>query len=237
MIALCALNGRGRPITRPLEHRLEVLSNLCAPYARIADVGAGQGRLSRRLAQNGAIVCATERTRHGVIELQHYLKDTAISVRQGDGLGPLVSFPAVDAVVMAGMGSVVIQHILEQRHQLSYQPRFVIQVVQGWIAVHRYLRNAMARVHDAHLIRERGRIYATWIVTFPVTSGPTGDWDSRGLLQEFCADPLWPSLCGHEAEIRQNRLDRPLSESERRRVQQEFQYWQHQLHWAILDKP
>lgn len=236
MIASCGSNRRGRPITRPLEQRLRVLGDLCAPYARIADVGAGQGRLSRRLAEKGAVVYATERTPRGVTALQRYLAHTPITVLEGDGLGPLVGHVPFDAVVMAGMGSVVIQHILDQRTQLGYRPRFVIQVVQGMIAVHRYLWNRRALVHSAQFVQERGRIYATWVVTFPPSDEPVGDWSSRGLLQEFAGDPLWSEVCGHETQIRQTRLARSLPESERMRIQEELQYWQGQWELATLDR-
>lgn len=201
---------------------------MCQPYARIADVGAGQGRLSRRLAQNGAVVYATERTPRGVRELQDYLSGTSITVLAGDGLGPLVGQDPFDAVVMAGMGSVVIQHILEQRQQLPYHPRFVIQVVQGMIAIHRYLRRAEALLYDTRLVQDRGRIYASWVVSFPSGDLTSRDWDGRGLLQEFRDDPLWRSLCGHETAIRRDTLRESLPESERVRITEELQYWQSQ---------
>jgi len=235
MIGPCESNRRGRPITRPLEYRLRILGDLCTPYARIADVGAGQGRLSRRLEENGSVFYATERTPRGVRELQHYLAHTSIRILEGDGLGPLVDQEPFDAVVLAGMGRIVIEHILEQRQQLAYRPRFVIQVVQGMIAIHRYLRKAEAVLHGAQLTQERGRIYATWVVSFP-SDATRGDWEGLGLLQEFCGDPLWIAVCGHEAEIRQAQLVRPLSDAERLRIQEEWQYWQGQLLSVTLDR-
>lgn len=236
MIGLCRPNGRGRPITRPLEHRLEILGQICARYSRIADVGAGQGRLSRRLMRDGVTVYATERTPRGVKELRRYLENTMVIVLEGDGLVPLSHIAPVNAIVLAGMGSVVIQHILEQRQQLTYRPRFAIQVVQGRIAVHRYLRNARARIEAARLVQERNRIYATWVVMFPDQTELTTYWNGLGLLQEFRNDPLWPELCGREAGVRRTQLTQPLPPTERRRIAEELQYWQSQLPWGVVDR-
>lgn len=236
MIGLCESNGRGQQITRPLERRLEILGQICARYTRIADVGAGQGRLSRRLMRDGATVYATERTPRGVAELRRYLEHTMVTVLHGDGLVPLTNIPPVNAIVLAGMGSVVIQHVLEQRQQLNYRPRFAIQVVQGRMAVHRYLRNAQAHIEAARLIQERNRIYATWVVMFPDDKELTTDWNGLGLLQEFCDDPLWPELCDHEAGVRRTRLTRSLPTAERRRIEGELQYWQSQLSPAPVDR-
>lgn len=236
MTGLCESNGRGRQITRPLEYRLEILGQICARYTRIADVGAGQGRLSRRLMREGATVYATEETLRGVDELQRYLAHTTVTVLQGDGLAPLTTTEPVEAIVLAGMGSVVIQHILEQRDQLSYRPRFVIQVVQGMMAVHRYLRSAKAHLGLARLVQERNRIYATWVVWFPDELESANHWNGLELLQEFREDPLWPVLCGHETALRQTLLTGSLPAARRRRIEAELAYWQSQLSPGAVDR-
>ncbi len=220
MIGLFERNRRGLRITRPLERRLQLLNGWCQPYRRVADIGAGAGRLSRALADQGIIVMATEASQNGLAMLIGQREREEISVRSGDGLRPLINEPPFDAIVVAGMGSEIVLHILGQRHLLAYQPIFLIQPVQGILTVRKYLQTQQACIQRASLVQERGHIYASWRVLFAADCEP-----SAKMLGEFHHDPLWSELSRRETQFRQNKLKFPISDEEDQKTRDELQYW------------
>ena len=184
----------------------------------MADIGAGSGRLSLELIGKGHDVIATEASAKGVEVLRRTVANRIMSL-VGDGLLPLKRQMAVDAIVVAGMGSDLIIHILGQRHCLPYNPVFLLQPVQGILAVRRYLAENLAVIRRGGLVVDRARIYASWEVSFDGIGGQIP------IFAEFSQDPLWPTLCSREQQFRRHKLTFPLSPKEYQKTWEELGYW------------
>ncbi|MDA8192679.1 MAG: tRNA (adenine(22)-N(1))-methyltransferase TrmK [Thermaerobacter sp.] len=148
-----------------LEKRLQLIAAWCAPFARVADIGAGSGRLSRALAEQGHAVIATEVRPEGLAHLMAGLKESTtlprITAMMGNGLDPIRD-RAVDVVVVAGMGPATIFRILEQYADLPLSPPVIIQPAQGLWHVHRLLASSFWEITRAGLVADGGRLYGTW---------------------------------------------------------------------------
>ncbi|MCL5971843.1 MAG: class I SAM-dependent methyltransferase [Firmicutes bacterium] len=184
----------------------------------MADIGAGSGRLSLDLIGKDHDVIATEASAKGLDELRRRTANRVIGLF-GDGLLPLKHQMAVDAIVVSGMGSNLIVHILGQRHLLPYSPVFLIQPVQGILAVRRYLYENLARIHRGLLVADHTRIYASWEISFD------GIGAQMPMFDEFFQDPLFPELCSREQQFRRHKLTFPLSQKEYEKTWEELGYW------------
>ena len=184
----------------------------------MADIGAGSGRLTLDLIRKGHDVIATEASAKSVDVLRNTTANRVISL-VGDGLLPLKHRNAVDVVVVAGMGSNRIVHIIGQRHVLPYNPVFFIQPIQGILAVRRYLYENLAVIHRARLVEDDARMYASWGVSFDGIAAPIA------MFAEFSQDPLWPELCFREQQFRRHKLTFPLSQKDYKKTLEELGYW------------
>ncbi len=178
----------------PLEKRLAKLWDWCQPYPVVADIGAGQGRLARALANEGHRVFATEKTVKGWHELRQYTRNfDGIVPLLGDGLEPILdSDVVVDVAVVAGMGPKVIERILQQDASSHRVRAFMVQPMQGLFVLRRYLKTAAWFVRRADLVHERGRLYGMWWVVrnCDENSSPFSEW----IPTEFLGSPRWPEL-------------------------------------------
>ncbi|WP_053960970.1 tRNA (adenine(22)-N(1))-methyltransferase TrmK [Sulfobacillus thermosulfidooxidans] len=181
----------------PLEKRLMVIRDWCKPFTVVADVGAGQGRLARALAEQGQQVYATEKTLKGWQELTSYTRPffPRITPVLGDGIIPLLSLStSIDVAVIAGMGPRTIQHILRQDSENLTIQSFIIQPMQGLFPLRRYLLENRWSISRAELVKEHDKIYGMWLVQ-RVAKGEIDEHSPFFWIpQEFQHSPLFPCL-------------------------------------------
>lgn len=129
--------------------RLRAVAAAVPPGARsVADVGAGDGQLSRRLAARGLRVVATEARPGPFARLRAALPQ--LDCRLGDGLNVLRP-GEVDGVVLAGMGGRTIVRMLESSPEVAagldwlvLQPQQHVEPLRSWLASSGYVIRACA---------------------------------------------------------------------------------------------
>lgn len=200
---------------RGLTARLLRVAELVGRVRRVADIGSDHGLLPIALVQEHVVRTAVaielnegpfRATREAV--LRAGLEET-ISVRQGDGLHPLIPFE-VDAIVLAGMGGQTIWNILTSSHAarvLSAEPmRLVVQPMNGsgliryWAGAYGYRIDADVRIRDSGIIYECLRLDAR--VDGPRM--PPADWadiapQRRREYEELGSDDKWRLAFGEHA--------------------------------------
>ena len=134
--------------TRPLPPRLGAAGALCAPGARLADVGSDHGLLPLALLASGeaSFAVATERTRERAARIARPPAGATwasrFAVREGDGLAPLLPEDRLDTIVVCGLGGRSIVRILAGAgarlarlapSALVLQPRSEPALVRGWL--------------------------------------------------------------------------------------------------------
>lgn len=130
------------------------------PGGRIADVGAGDGDLSRLLAADPAVdaVIATERADGPLRGLMAACAGIPkIEVRRGDGLAPLGT-ERLDGVAVLGMGARTILHILQASGRYPGTV-FVLGPMQHAPTLRAGLSPLGLRIADERLASEGGRVY------------------------------------------------------------------------------
>jgi len=150
-----------------LGKRLGAVLSLVPEAARtVADVGAGHGALGARLAAKAGInVIATEARTGPYAELCRnvsawHMRDR-LDLRQGSGLDVLGS-GEVDAVVVAGVSARTALDVCSQAPAKRVR-WVVIQCVQGQGEVEPWLNARGWRVLCRVDVRERRRVYPTWL--------------------------------------------------------------------------
>lgn len=105
----------------------------------VADVGAGDGQLSRALVERGLRVIAVERGEGPYGRLRRAVAGRGVDCRLGLGLDP-VRPGEVEGVIMAGMGAGTMVSTLERAlalgHALSWmvlQPQQLDHVLETWL--------------------------------------------------------------------------------------------------------
>lgn len=201
-----------------LENRLRLLAEWCQTWSRVADVGAGAGRLTRYLRDFGHEVVATEMSPAGwKILANGFRDDPGVTVLQGDGFLPLREYP-VDAVVVAGMGPHTIAGILEHYEVLAHQPPILAQPMQGLWLFHEFLVRQRWQIVQAQFTLERGRIYGSWMLQNPEDSARLSPHE-QFILREFRQDPLY-------CRVLQDRIERLSRHAAHQAGNEE------RLHWA-----
>jgi len=150
--------------------RLAAIAAMIPRGSRVADIGSDHGRLPRMLLASGrASWCvATEngagpanRLRAGV---ETSPEADRIEVRRGDGLEPLCSDDALDALVLSGMGGPAILRILRAGRLDELAPeRLVLQPQSGWGTLRAGLDELGRGVRRECLVEDRGRFYAVML--------------------------------------------------------------------------
>lgn len=154
-------------MTPRLPARLRGLLSLIPDEAGcVADIGAGHGALSARLAQSGRRVIATEAKPGPYDELCRNLARWRVAdrvdVRRGPGLSPLGP-GEVDAAVVAGMGGHTVLAIAGGARSQGVGT-LVLQCMQRHHLVEPWVEErgwAVLGRLDAH---DGGRVYPTWLV-------------------------------------------------------------------------
>lgn len=149
-----------------LSKRLQTVSEHVEPGSRLADIGSDHAYLPVYLAANqiisygvvgevarGPLANATsEIQRAGLAEILH--------PRLADGLAAIKDGDDIDAITIAGMGGILITHILETgkqkltgKEKLILQPNVGANVVRQWLMDNRYQLSA------EQILEEEGHIY------------------------------------------------------------------------------
>jgi tRNA (adenine22-N1)-methyltransferase len=153
---------------RGIEPRLLAIAGLIEPGMRVADIGAGDGRLARLLRLRGHPVIATDISPHAVRQMRDTLLPLGVDVRAGDGFQP-IGPGEVDTVVAAGIGGHTIARWLEQSPHWVAR-RLVLQPMRHADTVLETLRARGAPVTTVATVWSRGRPYVI-VVAEPTTAG------------------------------------------------------------------
>ena len=143
--------------------RLELMVDLTKEYESIADIGCDHAYLSVMLAQCGKRVIASDvacgphaKARENI---ERFGLAGQIDLRLGDGLLTLAP-EEVQAVVIAGMGGLVIADILKEgKYLLTEQMRLFLQPMRADEELRTYLYKNGFKILSEHLVREQRRIY------------------------------------------------------------------------------
>ena len=140
--------------------RLECALGLMPNGGVLADVGAGDGLLARRLAERAG-VCQVFATEYGEGPFGRLAAACSgiqkLTLRRGDGLVPLTGEP-LDGVAVLGMGGRTILKILDIAHAF---PRavFVLGPMQATAALRLGLAERGLAIRDERLVLQSGRPY------------------------------------------------------------------------------
>ena len=148
-----------------LSPRLEVIADCVAGAKLIADIGTDHGYLPVYLVENAMVsrVIASDtnwqplKKAEKIINEQQLQKQ--IETRLGSGLSVLKP-GEVDAVVMAGMGGLLIRDLLEAQPDVARQKKkLVLQPMNNQAVLRKYLAASGFRIIREELAREGDRVY------------------------------------------------------------------------------
>lgn len=155
--------------------RLELLADLTKKYASVADIGCDHAYLSILLARSGVQVIASDVAQgphdKAMENIVRFGLEDKIALRLGDGLSTLQP-GETEAIVIAGMGGLVIADILSAgRHLLTAQTRLFLQPMRADEDLRKYLYENGFVILAEHLVREARRIYTVLEVSLGSTDG------------------------------------------------------------------
>ena len=155
-----------------LSHRLQKIADLIQPGETVADIGTDHGFLPMALWEAGisphVILCdinsgPLDKAR---VNIEKYFPETEFDVRLGSGLSAI--HPGeVDAVVIAGMGGLLISEILSEDMEktrtfkrIILQPRNAQDKLRAWLVGNGF------SIYDESLVRE-GKYLCEIIAVLP----------------------------------------------------------------------
>jgi SAM-dependent methyltransferase len=193
---------------------------MVGPRRRVADVGAGDGRLTCHLLKSGHVVTPTELSRAQADRLRTILARTDVRVLEGYGFRPLRA-QVFDLVIVAGVGGGTLARILTDHAARPSWP-LLLQPMQNLGALLRALRAVNRGVGCARLVESRGRLYPVLDipVNLPWNGSPPGLEDDLGLFLQD--DPLWPAWLDGVARRRSRQLHHVSSSERAGRLEQEL---------------
>ena len=145
--------------------RLDALLKILKNSKSIADIGCDHAYLSILLARSDdskKIIAAD--IKEGPLlrakkNVERFALSDRIELRLGDGLSPLKS-GEVDTIVIAGMGALVISHILSEGAHIAKQANFlVLQPMSSAHELREFLYKNGYIIENEVLVREDRRIY------------------------------------------------------------------------------
>ncbi len=156
--------------------RLDLLVDLTKKYKTVADIGCDHAYLSILLARCGVRVIASDVAQgprdKAMENIRRFGFEAEIDLRLGDGLLTLAP-GETDAVVIAGMGGLVIADILAAgKHLLRADTRLFLQPMRADEDLRKYLYENGFVILAEHLVREQRRIYTV----LEVQMGSTGSF-------------------------------------------------------------
>ena len=152
-------------INLKLTPRLQAIADSINEYEVLADIGTDHAFLPIYLMQNGKIKKAIAADiNKGPIDIaqeriKKYKYEDMIETRQGDGLTVIKPYEA-DAIVIAGMGGILISEIIEQSKPVAIAAKvLVMQPMQDSGKLRRYLFQNGFEIFDEELAKEDRKIY------------------------------------------------------------------------------
>lgn len=147
-----------------LSERLQKIADLIPRGARLADIGTDHAYIPAYLAQNGTIEYAVasdviegplNHARNTVRETQ---TESIVDIRLGNGL-KTVSAGEVNAVVIAGMGGILISEILSDAPDVIQKcDTVLLQPMTGIYELRKYLRGKFTIVKES-IAKENEKLY------------------------------------------------------------------------------
>jgi tRNA (adenine22-N1)-methyltransferase len=148
-----------------LSPRLEVIAGCVAGVKSMADIGTDHGYLPVYLVENELVAraIASDTNQQPLKKAQKIISEQQlekqIETRLGSGLSVLKP-GEVDAVVMAGMGGLLIRDLLEAQPDVARQKKkLVLQPMNNQAVLRKYLAMTGFRISREELAREGDRIY------------------------------------------------------------------------------
>lgn len=150
---------------KQLSKRLQAVADMVTPGLRVADVGCDHAYVSIYLTERGiARECFALDVRTGPLlraerNIAAHQLSGRIHTRLGSGLEPIQP-GEIDAVLMAGMGGILVRDLLEESRELSHSlQEWVLQPQSDVDLVRRYIRESGFCIVEENFIREDGKYY------------------------------------------------------------------------------
>ena len=150
---------------KKLSKRMQAVADLVTPGQRVADVGCDHAYVSIYLVeQQIASGCLAMDVNKGPLErakanIREHGLEGKIETRLGSGLEP--AHPGeVDAVLMAGMGGILMRDLLETSKEVSHSLKeWVLQPQSDIDLVRSYIRESGFHIVAENMVEEDGKYY------------------------------------------------------------------------------
>lgn len=148
-----------------LSPRLKIIADSLKGFDTVADIGSDHAYLPIYLAKNGQVgsVIATDVNKGPVriakARVESHGAGSAVKVRQGNGLEAIRKGEA-EAVVIAGMGGLLIRDILENGIEIARSAKLLIlQPMRDSDKVRKWLYENSFDITDEELVKDQDKIY------------------------------------------------------------------------------
>ena len=148
-----------------LSQRMLKIVNFVETGTKILDVGTDHGYIPIYLVENGISknVIASDISKKSlektIRKVKHKKLEEYIDVRLGDGLN-VIEPNEVDGVIMAGMGGILIEEILEKSKDITDTIDYLIfQPMIGSKELRQYLNKNSFKIVDEELAKDKDKFY------------------------------------------------------------------------------
>ena len=150
-----------------ISKRLQYIVDFVTCFETIADIGCDHGYVCIELIKNNKVkkAIASDISYPSLKKTIDFVKvnniDDRIETRVGDGLDVL-NKDEVDAVIVAGMGGVLISDILKKNYNLKFKeknPLLILQPVQQAKDLRYYLYENKFEIVDEDIVFDMGKYY------------------------------------------------------------------------------
>jgi len=150
-----------------ISKRLQYIVDMVTYFDTIADIGCDHGYVCIELIKNNKVkkAIASDISYPSLKKTIDFVKvnniDDRIETRVGDGLDVL-NKDEVDAVIVAGMGGVLISDILKKNYNLKFKeknPLLILQPVQQAKDLRYYLYENKFEIVDEDIVFDMGKYY------------------------------------------------------------------------------
>ena len=148
-----------------LSQRMLKIVNFVETGTKILDVGTDHGYIPIYLVENGISknIIASDISKKSlektIRKVKHKKLEEYIDVRLGDGLN-VIEPNEVDGVIMAGMGGILIEEILEKSKDITDTiDYFIFQPMIGSKELRQYLNKNSFKIVDEELAKDKDKFY------------------------------------------------------------------------------
>lgn len=225
-----------------LTNRLAAIASKVSYGSVVADIGTDHAYIPAYLVRNKICqhIIATDINIGPLNRARKYITENGleqnIETRLGAGLKPL-KYGEVDTIIIAGMGGVLIQSILEEgKDLLEKVDTLILQPMIGQEAVREWLYNNAFRIIDEALAKEGDKLYTVIIAKHGVEKDKPSDFEIGDKLIEK-NDPLLEEYLGKKI-IKLKKVLHSLKDKESENVSQRKKECQEKLdnYVEILNK-